>query len=318
MELKTISELEAGSRIDGFFLVKSVECKTSSNNKKYLDFTLGDKTGEINAKLWELGESDEDRYSQNMLVKVRGTVNTWQNVLQLKLERIREINADDNIKIEDYVPSAPYEAEFMYNEINSYMQSFKNEDIRKIVSYILEQNKEKLTYYPAAKKNHHSIKSGLLYHVMTMLRVGEKLTEIYTYLDRDLLYAGIILHDMAKLQEMDASELGIVSDYTTEGQLLGHIIQGIKNVEVVGQKVGADKEIVMLIQHMILSHHYEPEYGSPVKPMLPEAELLHHIDMIDARMFDMKKALEGTEEGDFTEKLWSLNSRRIYKSKFNL
>lgn len=313
MDYKAINEFQAGERIDGFFLVKSVECKTSSNGKRYLDFNLGDKTGGINAKLWELSEGDDNRYSENTLIKVRGMVNLWQNVLQLKIEKIRETIPSDGVKIEDFVPVAPFEPEFMYNEIMGYVQAMKNKDIKNIVSYILEQNREKLMYYPAAKKNHHSIKSGLLYHVMTMLRIGEKLTEIYTFANRDLLYAGIILHDMEKLQEMEANNLGIVSDYTVQGQLLGHIVQGIKNLEVIAEKLGADREVVMLLQHMILSHHYEPEYGSPVKPMIPEAELLHHIDIIDARMFDMRKALVETDEGGLSERLWSLEGRKIYK-----
>lgn len=148
---------------------------------------------------------------------------------------------------------------------------------------------------------------------MTMLSLGKKICEIYAFLNSDLLYAGIILHDLAKMEEMDSSDLGIVNDYTVEGTLLGHITQGIKNVEMVARELNTDKEIVMLVQHMILSHHYEPEYGSPVKPMIPEAEILHHIDIIDARMFDMKKVTEDIEPGDFSERLWSLENRRIYK-----
>jgi 3'-5' exoribonuclease len=313
-KMTTINQIEAGKRIDGFFLVKSVECKTTnSNNKKYLDFVFGDKTGEVNGKLWEVKEENEKAYSTNMLVKVRATSLSWQNSIQLKVEKIRPVNEEDNLSIEDFVPTAPYKADEMYDVILNYVYNMKNEDMKNITLQILQENEEKLMHYPAAKKNHHSIRSGLLYHVSTMLKAGERLCEIYTFLNKDLLYAGIILHDMAKLQEMDASELGIVSEYTIEGQLLGHIIQGVKNVEVVGQKVGASKEVVMLIQHMILSHHYEPEYGSPIKPLFPEAEMLHHLDVIDARMFDMSKASTETKSGEFSDRIWSLESRKVYK-----
>lgn len=313
MEYKKINELQNGERIDGFFLVKSVELKISTNNKKYLDFTLADKTGDINAKLWELTEEEENKYSQNTLVKVRGSVSTWQSNLQLKIEKIRETVQSDGVNINDFVPVAPLEPEFMYNEIFNYALNMKNEDIKNIVSAILEEKREKLMHYPAAKKNHHAIKAGLLYHVLTMLRAGEKLCEIYTFINKDLLFGGIILHDLAKLEEMEASNLGIVSEYTVEGQLLGHIIQGIKKLELVAEKVGADKEITMMLQHMILSHHYEPEYGSPVKPMFPEAELLHHLDIIDARMYDMKMVTSETEKGNFSERIYSLDGRKIYK-----
>lgn len=313
MEFKKINEFQSGERIDGFFLVKSMDLKTSSNGKKYLDFTLGDKTGEVNSKLWEYVEGDENKYKENMLIKVRGTVSTWQNSLQLKLERLREAVPSDGVNIEDFVPVAPLEPEFMYSEIIKYVENMNNLDIKNIVNAILEEKHDKLMHFPAAKKNHHAVKAGLLYHVLTMLRAGEKLAEIYTFINKDLLYGGIILHDIAKLEEMDASSLGIVSDYTIEGQLLGHIIQGIKKVELVAETVKADREIVMMLQHMILSHHYEPEYGSPVKPMFPEAELLHHLDIIDARMYDMKRVTSDVEKGSFSERVYSLENRKIYK-----
>nr|WP_205693962.1 HD domain-containing protein [Clostridium prolinivorans] len=313
LELKKINEFQVNERIDGFFIVKSVELKTSSNGKKYMDFTLGDKTGEINAKLWEYSDGDEKRYIQNMLIKVRGLVNLWQNSLQLKIERLREAVEEDKVNIEDFVETAPLEADFMYSEITKYISCIKNKDIKNIVKFIIEKNKEKLMHYPAAMKNHHSIKSGLLYHILTMLKAGEKLCEIYTYLNKDLLYGGIILHDMAKIEEMNANNLGIVSEYTVEGQLLGHIIQGVKNLEIAAENVGADKEVTIMLQHMILSHHYEPEYGSPVKPMFPEAELLHHLDIIDARMYDMNRVLGETNIGSFSEKIFSLENRKLYK-----
>jgi 3'-5' exoribonuclease len=313
MELKKINEFQSGDRIEGFFIVKSMELKTSSNNKKYLDFNLGDKTGDINAKIWEYAEGDEEKYAENTLVKVRGSISTWQNSLQLKIEKLRETVPSDGVNVEDFVPVAPLDPEFMYREIFSYVEKMENQDMKNIVTIILEEKHDKLMHYPAAKKNHHAIKAGLLYHVLTMLRAGERLTELYTFINKDLLYAGIILHDIEKLDEMEASTLGIVSDYTIEGQLLGHIIQGIKKVETVAEEVGADKEITMMLQHMILSHHYEPEFGSPVRPMFPEAELLHHLDIIDARMYDMKRVTGETEKGSFSDRVYSLEGRKIYK-----
>jgi 3'-5' exoribonuclease len=315
--MERINEIQAGKRIEGFYIIKSVDCKTTnSNNKKYLDFTLGDSTGEINAKLWECKEEDEKAYRDNMLIKVRGTALAWQNAVQIKIEKLRPVAPEDNLNISDFVPSAPYEPEVMYEAIVNYLNNMKNIHIKNIVTLMLEDKKDKIMYYPAAKKNHHAIRAGFLYHITTMLKIAEKLSEVYPFINTDLLYAGVILHDLAKTEEMDASELGIVSDYTVEGQLLGHIIQGVRNVEVAAQKVGAPKEISMVLQHMILSHHYEPEYGSPVKPMLPEAELLHHIDIIDARMFDMKKAGDDIMPGGFSDRIWSLENRKVYKPNF--
>jgi len=316
MEIKKISEIKKGDRIEGFFVIKSADSKVTnnSNTNKYLDFNLGDATGEINAKLWESNEELENTFKQNTLVKIKGSVNEWRGKLQLKIEMIRLTEERDGVNICDYVAVAPYSPDKMYDDILNYLSKIKNIDIQNIVTNILSDNEEKLMHYPAAKSNHHSIRSGLLYHTTTMLKAGEKLSEIYTFLNTDLLYAGIILHDIGKIYEMNASDLGIVSEYTVEGQLIGHIVQGIKMIETASLQVKADKEVTMLLQHMVLAHHYEAEYGSPKKPMIPEAEMLHHLDIMDARMYDMNKALTDTEEGKFSERIWSLDNLSIYKS----
>ncbi|SHJ86698.1 3'-5' exoribonuclease YhaM family protein [Paramaledivibacter caminithermalis] len=311
-----ISDFKLGDFIEGFFIIKSMNIKTSSNNKNFIDFNLVDKTGEINAKLWDSNKDDEKKYSEGKLVKVRGNVSEWQGKLQLKIIKIRPANDEDNLVIDDYVPSAPEKTEIMYEKILDYIREINNKDIHNIVSYIFKESKEKLMFYPAAKSNHHAILGGLLYHILTMLRTAEKLCEIYTFLDKNLLFGGVILHDIAKLEEMDSNELGIVSSYTSEGELLGHIIQGINKIEKVSEKLNTDKEITTLLQHMILSHHYEPEFGSPKRPMIPEAEILHYLDVIDARMFDMKRTLESTKPKGFSDKIWTLHNRRLYKPSY--
>lgn len=316
IQVKKINEFNVNDRVDGYFLIKSSECRTSTNNKQYLDIDLGDKTGEINSKYWNMNEGDEQKYIPNTLVKIRGLVTSWQNNVQFKIERIRLTNESDEIEIEDFVPSAPYKSEDMFNEVINYTDKIKNENIKSIVEYIVDENKTKLMHYPAAKKNHHALRGGLLYHTTTMLKSAGKLSEVYTFLNTDLLFAGVILHDMAKIEEMLSSEFGIVSEYTVEGQLLGHIIQGIKNIEVVANGLGVDKETTMLLQHMILSHHYEAEYGSPKKPMIPEAQVLHYLDTLDASMYDMRKALNETKEGEFSDSIFSLDRRKIYKPTF--
>jgi 3'-5' exoribonuclease len=319
MGMKKISEIKKGDRVEGFYIIKSVDSKVpnNSNSNKYLDFNLGDVTGDINAKLWECNEELENKFKQNTLVKIKGSVNEWRGKLQLKIESIRLVEEKDEVSIGDYVAVAPYSPESMYDDILNYLSKINNIDIQNIVTNILSDNEEKLMYYPAAKSNHHAVKSGLLYHTTTMLKAGEKLSEIYTFLNTDLLYAGIILHDIGKIYEMDASELGIVSTYTVEGQLIGHIVQGIKMIETASLEVKASKEVSMLLQHMVLAHHYEAEYGSPKKPMIPEAEMLHHLDIMDARMYDMNKALRETEEGKFSERIFSLDNISIYKSFIN-
>ena len=310
---RKINEFVKNERSEGFYLIKSISLKTTnSNGKKYLDLILADSTGEVTAKKWEVKDGEDTEFKANTIVKIRGMVTSWQTALQLKIEQIRNITDEDGVNIDDYVQSAPLDSKTMFETIETYISNMKNDDIKNIVKVMIEKNKEKLMYYPAAKKNHHSIKGGLLYHVTTMLSLGEKICSIYDFLNTDLIYAGIILHDLAKIKEMASSELGIVDDYTLEGTLLGHITQGVKEIELVANEINADKKVVVLLEHMVLSHHYEPEYGSPIKPMIPEAEILHYIDLIDARMYDMRKVKNETKVGDFSERLWSLENRRIY------
>ncbi len=314
VEEKCIQEFAEGDRIQNFFIIKTLEIKINRNNKEYMDLTLGDRTGEVNAKLWDLNNIDENLYRENMLIKVRGRIVQWQAQLQLNIERIRPVEDSDGVSIEDFIQSAPYDPQWMYNELLKYLEKIQHTEIYLIVQTILERKKEKLQYFPAAKSNHHSIRGGLLYHILTMLRAGEKMLEVYPHLNHNLLYAGILLHDIAKIDEMDANELGIVNDYRVEGKLLGHIIQGIKEIEQVGRDLGADPEVLMLLEHMVLTHHYEPEFGSPKKPLIPEAELLHYLDTIDARLYDIRTALSNTEEGNFSERVWSLDNRRLYRA----
>lgn len=311
---KKINEYKAGDSMQGFFLIKECLIKTSSNNKKYLDISLADKSGEINAKLWDCTNEQELGFRQGAIVKVKGNIVQWQGRNQLNIEKVRVANTEDNLDISDYIPTAPYQAEVMLAELYSFIEKIINRDMKQIVTRIVEETKEKLLIHPAAMKNHHNIRAGLLYHIVTMLKVGESLSSIYPLVNKDLLLAGIILHDISKIDEMESNEIGLISDYTFEGQLLGHIIQGIKRIERVAVELGVDNEISILLQHMVLSHHYEPEFGSPKRPMIPEAELLHHIDMIDARMFDMEKVLSSTDAQSFSDKIWVLNNRKLYKA----
>lgn len=312
---KKISEFVVGEEIQGFYIVKALNVKTSSNNKKYLDFTLSDKTGEVNAKLWDVKDDYEDLYKTGILVKIRGNVTSWQNATQLKITRIRLAADEDNISITDYVPAAPYEPEDMFAELMSHVNGFKNYDLKLLLTAIIDEYKVPLMTAPAAKSNHHAIRSGLLYHLKRMIETGKALCKIYTHIDEDLLVSGIILHDMEKINEMNSDDLGIVSEYSREGQLLGHIIMGVKKIDATAKRLGIDEELSLVLQHLVLSHHYEPEFGSPKKPMLPEGELLHYIDMIDARMYDMELAYRDTKAGEFTQPIWVLDRRRLYNFK---
>ena len=313
MEQKLLIELQAGDSFEGFVLIKSFNVKTGQTGKSYVDMVLADQKGEINGKIWNYTEEQFKDYKPHILVKVRGNVVSWMNALQMKIERIRIATEDDPVSITDFTPSAPKTSEEMFKTVQEYINRIKKDDIRDIVTYAVNLRKEKLLYYPAAQANHHSIRSGLLYHTTTMLASADALSKIYTDLNSDWLFAGVILHDLEKTEEMESSELGLVSDYTKKGLLLGHIVQGPLVIQEASKAVGASDETTILLQHMLISHHYEPEFGAVRRPMFPEAEMLHYLDMIDARMFDFKKALSSVNEGGFSEKQWLLDNRRLYK-----
>ena len=289
--------------------------KTSSNNKQYGDYTLSDSTGEINAKLWDV--SDESACpNPGDLLKVKGLVTEWQGSLQFRMDKFREVNDSDNIDISEMVPSAPYSPEEMLDTIKHYLKKIEHDGLRKLTVEMLREYAEYLPLHPAALHNHHAIRSGLLYHTTTMLKAAEALMGIYTGLDKDLVYAGVILHDMCKTVEINAGSAGIATEYSRDGLLLGHIVQGIVAIEKAGEKAECDKEAVAMLQHILLSHHYEPEFGSPRRPMFPEAELVHYLDMIDTRMYDMEKGLSDVKEGEFSQPIWTLHKRRLYKKNF--
>lgn len=147
-----------------------------------------------------------------------------------------------------------------------------------------------------------------------MLMTGLRVCEVYPILDRDLVAAGVIIHDIEKLNEIESNKYGVSPGYSFEGQMLGHIVQGIKYIDRLAAELGIPDEKAVMLEHMILSHHYEPEFGSPKKPLFPEAEVLHYLDILDARMFDMEEALRGLEPGEFSDRIWILDNRRIYKS----
>lgn len=310
-----ISQMEEDDLVEGFFLIKEVAFKAGKTNQKYGDFTIGDKSGEINAKLWQLPRNAESEFRTNAIIKIRGRVIRWQNVLQIRIEMIRLAVEKDCVKTEDFVQSAPFSSEEMITTLKAYIEKIESKEIKAIVSQMIADKYNKLMHYPAAKANHHSVRGGLLYHITTMLKAGEKLCEVYTFLKRDLIFGGVIVHDICKIEEMKANELGIVSDYTVEGMLLGHITQGVNYIGEIAKRTGASKETTLMLQHMVLTHHYEPEYGSPKRPMFPEAEMLHFLDIMDTRMYDMVKVLETVQEGGFSERQWLLHNRKIYKVK---
>lgn len=300
-----------GQVFDGFLLTRSAVQRTSSNGGKYLDMTLCDISGEVNAKMWD-GLTPPPAVAQ--VIRLRGMMQEYNGRPQLRVDKMRPAAENDDYDMNCLTPCAPLPPENMLDYILQRVDAIADEELRALVRKRLEECGDKLRYYPAASKLHHAERSGLLHHTSTMLRTAAAICEIYTTLDADLLAAGVILHDLCKITEMAADEIGMVSDYTAEGMLVGHLVQGVAELARCGRELGVRAETMLLLEHMILSHHDLPEFGSPKKPMFPEAEVLHVLDLLDARMFEMNRALANIQPGKFTERIWSLD-RKLYKRK---
>ncbi len=298
--------------VEGFCLIKTIDRKTSSKGDSYLDITLGDSDGEINAKLWRYVPELHGEYEANQIVKVRGVISEYNGSDQLKIDRIRHTSLEDNVRAEDFVKSADYSGEQMFNELLNIANNFKDNDLKTIVTAILNDNRQRILYWPAAFKLHHAVRGGLLLHTLSIVRLAQVVCKIYTFVDEELLISGAILHDIAKLQEYTVADSGIATGYSVEGNLLGHLTMGAMVVNEYAKKLGINHKTAMLLEHMLISHHGEPDFGAAVRPSFIEAELLSELDLMDSRVYEMKEAIEATAPDDFSSRLWAMDNRKLY------
>lgn len=304
--------VDNNGRVEGYCLIRSVEVK-SGKNGDYLDLTLSDKSGEINGKLWRYSSAEHGEFAVNEIVKVRGVIRQFNNTDQLNVERIRHTVPNDNVSMEEFVPATEYSGEQMLDELISIAQGFKDEGLRTLVTEILKDNRMAMLYWPAAFKLHHAMRGGLLFHTLSIVRLAEGVCKIYPFVDRELLLAGAMLHDISKLDEFIVGDTGIADDYSVQGNLLGHLVMGAVKISEYAKRLGTDENTVMMLQHMIISHHGEPEFGAAVRPMFIEAELLSELDLMDARVFEMREAVRGAEINGFSNRVWALDNRKLYR-----
>lgn len=306
-----ISNLKVSDKVCDNFILKSVMLRKTRTGKDYLDIILKDKSGEIPAKLWNVLEEQKGMFKSGNVVHVDGEVDSFGSNPQIKIEHIEKTKLSDN-EMSELIETAPLDSKKMFEEIVLTIDNFRNNDVKLITKSLVDKYEYKFKTYPAAKSFHHAIKGGLLFHTYTMLENAKKLSATYTFLNTDLLFSGVILHDICKTEEMECNELGVVETYTKDGQLLGHIIQCICEIDNVSRNLNIQSEVPLLLKHMVLSHHYHPEFGSPKYPMIPEAEMLHYLDILDSRMYQMKQAFNATKENEFSSRVRMLDNRNIY------
>lgn len=308
--MRTIETLKPGAAVDHYFLIHKAIQGVTGQGKPYLTLYLKDKSGDLEAKVWTVTEEDIKILAPETLVRIKGDVIDYRGRIQMKVNQFRVVTPEDGVKLEHFLESAPISEDDMMNELMDYLLEIENAKLQRVTRLLLKKYQNEFMTFPAASSNHHNFVSGLLYHVLTMLKQAKALCEIYPSLNKSLLFSGIILHDLGKVKELSGP---VATSYTVEGNLLGHISIMSDEVASVAREHNIDGEEIMLLRHLILSHHGKYEYGSPKLPMVKEAEILNFIDNIDARMQMFDKHMKKVEKGQFSERIFALENRQFYK-----
>lgn len=305
---------------DSYFLVLGKQQRMTKNNKPYLNLILGDKSGQMEGRVWEPGDPRIAReFERGDVVKVRGCVTRFDDRCQIKVDQLRKAH-DGEAALEDMLPATLLDVNELWTQLNTAVESIANPDLKRLLEALLTDPDIARAYReaPAARQLHHAWLGGLLEHVISLLGLAEKVAAHYPLLDRDLLLTGVILHDIGKIRELTWAT-GF--DYSVEGVLLGHIQMGVDLVEkTIAGLPSFPPRLRTLVLHLILSHHGKLEFGSPKLPMIPEALALNFIDDLDAKMMAMssefeRSAREGKGADELTGKVWALDNRQLLNTK---
>lgn len=313
--MRYIEDFKEDDRIIEHYLCKQKQSLKSRSGKTYLSLKLQDKTGVIDAKVWELNNEIQS-FEENQFIKIDGVVLTYQNELQLKINKIRK-SSDGEYDAMNYIPCTSKDVNVLYNQVLEYIASINNDYIRILMENIIEKDEEiseLLKRHSAAKNMHHSYMGGLIEHTLSVLQICDFMSTRYKFVNRDILICTAILHDLGKIYELSSFP---TNDYTDDGQLLGHLIICTELITRESGKIeGFPETLKRLIKHSILSHHGELEYGSPKEPKTIEALILHCADNMDAKI----KMFEESLENDNTQGDWvgynKILGRNIRKSNF--
>ncbi len=303
-----------------FFAVTSKQLRSRKDGGQYMAVTLGDRTGQIESRMWENFAEAAPGFEQGDVVKVRAEVCRYNGRLQLNLEKLRRATADE-FELADFVPQTRKNVEELWSSLVRSVDSFSDLWLQALVRSFLEDAVIAAAFReaPAAKSLHHAWMGGLLEHVVSLIGICELAAQHYPEINRDLLLTGAILHDIGKLEELS---WGTSFDYTLEGQLVGHITLGLAMIE---KKLATlpdfPPRLRMLVKHMVLSHHGKLEFGSPKLPMIPEALLLHYLDDLDAKMHTIRSEFErheaqGGEAGEMTDWVRSMDRPLLNTATF--
>jgi 3'-5' exoribonuclease len=315
-----LARFDENKSFDAVFLVLSKQQRTTRNGKPYLSLILGDNSGQIESRVWDVTDHRiAPDFAKGDVVKIRGCVSKFEGVLQLKVDMLREAAAAEFDRA-DLLPATTYSVPELWAKLQQAVASFTDPDLKRLVEAVLADPvvSEAFREAPAAKQLHHAWLGGLLEHVVSLIGLADRVVPHYPMLMRDLVVTGVILHDIGKIREL-AWATGF--EYTLEGQLLGHIQIGASLVErTMDALPGFPPRLKTLVLHMILSHHGKLEFGSPKLPMIPEALMLNFLDDMDAKMQTLmtefqKAARMGRAADEMTDKIWALDQRTMLNSR---
>jgi Predicted HD-superfamily hydrolase len=310
-----LKDLSVGDRFEGFYLIKSAELRKTRAGKNYLAMSFQDRTGTISGNLWDASDHNVSEFTVGKVVYMRAVKELYNGSPQVNQIYLRHPENTEPDNPADFKEKPPVSADELRNYVQKTIFKIENGVWNRIVRHIFKKYDKEFFSYPAAKVNHHAFETGLAFHTVTMIQLAEKISEVYPQLNQSLVYAGILLHDMAKTIELSGPTN---TSYTLEGNLLGHIVLIDEEVSKAVMELGIDEksEDVLLLRHVLLSHHGQLEYGSPVRPQIMEAEIIHMIDNLDAHMTMMTKALSQVDEGEMTSRIFALENRNFYKPHF--
>lgn len=295
--MKFIETFREGDRIGDVYLCKYKQSAVAKNGKTYENVVLQDRTGTIDAKIWDPNSSGINDFDAMNYVDVVGDVTSFQGTLQLNIKRVRKAD-EGEYEPSDYLPVSEKDRDEMYRELMELLGQVQNPFLQQLIrKYFADEVFIKaFKNHSAAKTVHHSFVGGLLEHTLNVVKFCDFYVKLYPFLNRDLLFTAAAFHDVGKLKEISNFP---ENDYTDDGQLLGHIIMGSELVGYGCRSIkGFPKKLASELQHCILAHHGELEYGSPKKPALPEALALNLADNTDAKLETMRELLKGSPEGN--------------------
>ena len=310
MQMSKIKDLKENVRDTIVCIVTECTKGITNSHNAYLNLVLQDNTGKIDAKKWDASEKDMNALKVGNVLSLLVDPIIYKGQMQLKIIDFDELKGPIDQK--ELIINPPVSTTELETELHSFISEIQDQEIRTIVTEVLQNYYDQFLYHPAAKSNHHEYASGLLHHEVSMLKLAKAIIVLYPEIQKDLLYGGIILHDLGKIKELSGP---ITTEYTTAGKLLGHISIIQTDIIEAAKKHQITEEKVMLLQHMVLAHHGKYEYGSPVLPHTLEAEVLYLIDNMDSRIHMIIKALNNVEVNSFTNKIPALEGRAFYKHK---